>query len=268
MLIDPIAFHIPFIDWPVRWYGMVYAFGALLTAFWMPSLLIKRGVKIARKKEAGQITRDEVWDLVFWVFLGVVLGARLGWWLFYHPGLIFSDPLQILQVWEGGMSIHGGIIGGVVAGILGARKYKIPVLKIADAIVVPISLTLIFGRIANFINGELVGRVTDLGIGMNFPGYEGLRHPSQLYESFGHLVLLVIFLPLVLKNKKWGDGAIFALWMVIYGLLRFTVEFFRAPDWLFAGLSAGQWLSVGLIIAGRILWAVTRTSSRLQVTSN
>lgn len=240
-MINPIAFYIPIINWPVHWYGLAYAIGVLITIFWLPSLLSARNVK--------KISAEQVWDMVFWIFVAGVIGGRLGEWLFYHPEWIKS-PLEIIKIWRGGMSFHGGLIGGAIGAYFMARRYKISLGKLGDAMVIPLCISFGLGRIANFINSELVGRVTSLPIGVYFPGWVGKRHPSQLYEAAKNFLLAVVLLFPIYKSKKLADGALFALWMIGYGVLRFAVEFFRQPDWIFLNLSSGQWLSSVMIIIG------------------
>jgi len=191
----------------------------------------------------------------------VVLGGRLGYVLFYKPGYYFSHPLEILAVWQGGMSFHGGFLGVLLAMLYIARKYQIRWLAITDFIAPLIPPALAAGRIGNFINGELWGRVTDVPWGMVFRGAGPLpRHPSQLYQFALEGVLLFVILWLY-SAKPRPTGAVSAMFLIGYGVLRFSVEFFREPDdflgFLAFNLSMGQWLSLPMILAGiaMLAWA-------------
>ncbi len=200
-------------------------------------------------------------DLVFYMALGLVAGARLGYILFYqyaNLGYYLRHPLEIIAVWHGGMSFHGGFIGVVMAAILFCRIHKLPFLQVADAVIVTAPVGLFFGRLGNFINGELYGRATSVPWAMVFPSSPGVpRHPSQLYEAGLEGVVLFVVL-WVLKDRMKRPGAMVALFLAGYGAMRFVVEFFRAPDaqiGLFLGFfSMGQFLCMGMILAAAVLW--------------
>ena len=200
-------------------------------------------------------------DLVFYMALGLVAGARLGYILFYqyaNLGYYLRHPVEIIAVWHGGMSFHGGFIGVVLATILFCRVHKLSFLRVADAVIVTAPVGLFFGRMGNFINGELYGRATSVPWAMVFPSSPGVpRHPSQLYEA--GLEGVVLFAVLwILKDRIQRPGAMVALFLAGYGAMRFVVEFFRAPDahiGLFLGLfSMGQFLCLGMMLAACILW--------------
>jgi phosphatidylglycerol:prolipoprotein diacylglycerol transferase len=200
-------------------------------------------------------------DLFFFCVLGVVLGGRLGYVLFYKPGYYFSHALEIPAVWQGGMSFHGGFLGVLLAMLYIARKYRIRWLVLTDFIAPLIPPALAAGRIGNFINGELWGRVTGVPWGMVFRGAGPLpRHPSQLYQFALEGVLLFIILWLYSARPR-PTGAVSAMFLIGYGVLRFTVEYFREPDdflgLLAFNLSMGQWLSLPMILAGvaMLAWA-------------
>lgn len=249
--IDPVAFHMG--SWPVYWYGLMYLVGFL--GGW--ALLALR----IRKKPRG-FTQDQLSDVVFFGALGAILGGRLGYMLFYNWRGWLSDPLLIFQTWKGGMSFHGGLLGVLIALLFCARKLKKPFLALTDLIspVVPIGLGA--GRIGNFINGELWGRVTTVDWGMVFPNAGSFpRHPSQLYECFLEGVLLFLIL-WIYSEKPKPLGAVSGLFALGYGVMRSFVEFFREPDadigyLAFGWLTEGQLLSFPLIIVGIILitWA-------------
>jgi phosphatidylglycerol:prolipoprotein diacylglycerol transferase len=251
--IDPVIVQIgPF---ALRWYALAYVGGLLLGWFLTKRLVTRPG---------WRITPEDVDDLLFYTTLGVILGGRLGYVLFYNLPVYLEHPAQILMVWEGGMSFHGGLIGVLVAMALFARSRKVPFLDVADAIAAVTPLGLLFGRIANFINGELYGRVTDLPFGVIFPhGGPEPRHASQLYEAFLEgLVLLVVVQWLARRPRRPEErGLIGGTFLLGYGLARFVVEFAREPDaqlgYLLGGLTMGQLLSVPVALVG--LWLVLRT---------
>ncbi len=252
--IDPIALSIG--PLAVRWYGLMYLVGFGLSYF-----LARQ--RIAQGK-SGKISYAVFDDLFFFCVLGVVLGGRLGYVLFYKPGYYLSHPLDIFAVWQGGMSFHGGFLGVLAAMLYIARKHGVAWLAITDFIAPLIPTGLASGRIGNFINGELWGRVTDVPWGMVFRGAGPLpRHPSQLYEFALEGALLFTFLWLY-SAKLRPRGAVSAMFLIGYGLLRFTVEFFREPDdflgLLTLGLSMGQWLSLPMIVAGigLLAWSVRK----------
>ena len=206
-------------------------------------------------------TRRDVEDLLFWGVVGVIVGGRVGYALFYKPGDYLANPLQILMVWKGGMSFHGGLIGVIVALLLFARRLKRPFLQVADLVAPCVPTGLASGRIGNFINGELWGRAADPSLpwAMVFPqsGNEIARHPSQLYQ-FGMEGLLLFALLWLYGRKPRATGQVAAAFLVGYGVFRFIAEYFRGPDnflgLLAGGMSMGQWLCLPMIGAGIALW--------------
>ncbi len=250
--IDPVAIAIG--PLAVRWYGLMYLVG-FATAFALARSRIKQG-------RSGAITNAVFDDVFFFSVLGVVAGGRLGYVLFYKPGYYFSHPLEIFAVWQGGMAFHGGFLGVILAMVYIARKYRIRWLAITDFIAPLTPLALAAGRIGNFINGELWGRVTDVPWGVVFRGAGALpRHPSQLYQFALEGVSLFLILWLY-SAKARAVGAVSALFLIGYGILRFVVEFFREPDdflgLLAFNLSMGQWLCLPMILAGIAMLAWTR----------
>jgi len=241
--IDPEIFSVGPLS--VRWYGMMY-----LLAFAIGFGIIR----YLGKLRGLAASKDTVSDLFFYVMLGVILGGRLGYVLFYNPGFYFRHPLSIPAVWEGGMSFHGGLLGVIIATWLFCRKKGLPVLLTGDILVTAASLGLGFGRIGNFINAELWGRTTDLPWGMVFPGAGPLpRHPSQLYEAVLEGVVLFIIL-MWLHHRKVAFGIPFFSFFIFYGCFRFLVEFAREPDaqlgFLWSFLTMGQLLSIPMILFG------------------
>lgn len=237
----------------VRWYGVMYVLG-FLGAY----------VFIQRQERSRQIglTGVVVQDLVFYLAIGVIVGARLGYILFYqyHAYLFYlENPLEIIATWRGGMSFHGGLVGAVLAAYLFCRRRGLPFWVVADSTVVTVPIGLGLGRIGNFINAELLGRVTDVPWAMVFPGGGPMpRHPTQLYEAL--MEGLVLFLLLwSLRKREFRDGMMLVFFLVFYGIFRFFLEFFREPDpqiGFVAGLfTMGQVLCLTMITAGALLTA-------------
>jgi phosphatidylglycerol:prolipoprotein diacylglycerol transferase len=194
--------------------------------------------------------------------LGVILGGRLGYVLFYKPGYYASHPLEIFAIWQGGMSFHGGLLGVMAAMVIAARRNGVDWLRLMDFIAPLIPPGIAAGRLGNFINAELPGRVTDLPWGMVFPGTDGApRHPSQLYQFALEGVVLFVFL-WWFSSKPRARGQVSAMFLLGYGVLRFTAEFAREPDafigYLALGLTMGQWLCLAMILAGAALLAWSR----------
>lgn len=251
--IDPIAFAIG--PLAVRWYGLMYLVG-FAAAWWLGVRRIARG--------AAPITRAQFDDLIFLAVLGVILGGRLGYVLFYKPAYYAAHPLEIFAVWQGGMSFHGGLIGVALALAFAARRQRVDFLRLVDFVAPLCPLGIAAGRLGNFINGELYGRVTSLPWGMVFrsPGAgDAPRHPSQLYqfalEGLALFVLLWWF-----SAKPRPRGQVSALFLIGYGVFRFIAEFGREPDaflgLLALGLTMGQWLCLPMIVAGIALFAWSR----------
>lgn len=246
---DPVA--IRFGDsFGVHWYGLMYVIGFL--AF----LLLG---KYRAKRPGSPVTPDQVDDMLFYGALGVVLGGRIGYILFYNFEEFAANPMILFKIWEGGMSFHGGLIGVTVAALLLARKFGLPLLKVTDFIAPLVPLGLLAGRIGNFINAELWGRPTDLPWGMVFPNVDQLpRHPSQLYQAA--LEGLALFVILWLFSKKPRPmGSVSGLFLMGYAISRIIVEFVRVPDEhlgyiAFGWLTQGQLLSVPMFLLGAFLF--------------
>ena len=238
----------------IRWYALAYVAGILLG--WRYAVGLARNLSLWRGAQptAGERQID---DLVLWVTLGVILGGRLGYVLFYKTALIWTDPVEILRTWNGGMSFHGGLIGVTLALIGFSAANRINLLSLADLTAPAVPIGLFFGRIANFVNGELWGRPTSLPWGMVFPraGPEP-RHPSQLYEAALEGIALFTILRLATHLAKWlpRRGGVTGLFLVFYGLFRILLENVREPDRDMPhyplGLTMGMMLSVPLILAG------------------
>ena len=251
--IDPIAVALG--PLAIRWYGLMYLVGFIgggLLGSWR-----------CREGRSSWVPQD-VWDLLFYIAIGVVLGGRLGYALFYNAGYYVSNPMEILQVWSGGMSFHGGLIGVILSLWLFARNRSRSFLDVADFVAPLVPLGLFAGRIGNFINQELWGRVTDVPWAMVFRSVDELpRHPSQLYEAALEGLLLFIVLWWFSVGKR-RPGQVAGLFMTGYALARFFVEFFREPD-LHLGAVALNWLTMGQLLSIPMamigLWLLLRKSN-------
>jgi phosphatidylglycerol---prolipoprotein diacylglyceryl transferase len=256
-IIDPVLIEIgPF---AIRWYALAYIFGLVLGWQYLRRLVRRPGWRLEPL---------EIDDLLLWVTLGVVLGGRIGYVLFYRPGFYLENPLEALAVWEGGMAFHGGLLGVLVAMVLFARLRKRPLLQIADAVAAATPIGLFLGRIANFINGELYGRVSDVPWAMVFPrGGPEPRHPSQLYQAgLEGLALFALVTWLAWQPRRPEQaGQITGAFLVGYAIARTIGELFREPDahlgFLLGGLTMGQLLSLPMLLGGIYLLARTRGRS-------
>lgn len=260
-MLDPVAFTIgPF---TARWYGIAYVLGFLCAAF----VIYRVG-----KRWKFSFDFDSICMVLICAMLGVIIGGRVGYVLFYNFDSFVANPLSLFDFSHGGMSFHGGFIGALIAGVVAARLIKMPYLSLLDLAVIGVPLGLLFGRMANFVNGELWGAPTDASWGVVFGGAAGYepRHPSQLYEAaLEGLLLFAILFALSRKNPPLPQGSYFGTFMLGYGICRFLIEFVREPDiqlgYLWGGwLTMGQVLSVPLIIAGiaLIIFAVKTKKSQ------
>ena len=243
---DPAAIRIG--SFAIHWYGLMY-----LMAFAQFLLLGRLRIRSPQYQALGWTYKD-LEDLLFAGVLGVVLGGRLGYTLFYQPGFYLAHPLNILKLWEGGMSFHGGLLGVILAMFWFAHRHKTTFFVVSDLVAPLVPFGLAFGRLGNFINGELWGRPTDLPWAMIFPQVDMLpRHPSQIYQFFGEGILLGVVL-WIFSSKPRPLGQVSGLFLLGYGVCRFFAEFAREPDaflgLLGLGLSMGQWLSLPMIFLG------------------
>lgn len=268
----------------LRWYALAYIVGIIIG--WR---LVVMALKAPRlwPKQTPPMTPGQTEDMLTWIILGVLLGGRLGYVLFYQPGSYLSDPLSIIAIWEGGMSFHGGMLGVVLAFWLFTRRHKLPLLTTADAVAIGTPPGLLLGRIANFINAELWGRPTEMPWGVAFPGQAAqfcpevvgacARHPSQLYEAFleGFILLVVLLWMAWRRDGFKRPGLLTGVFLTGYGISRFAVEFVRQPDAQFIsdgnplglawhisgyGLTMGQILSLPMILLG--LWLIASARRR------
>jgi phosphatidylglycerol:prolipoprotein diacylglycerol transferase len=220
----------------IRFYGLVYVF-----AFIALYIILKK------KKESLGINEKQIDDFLFYIFIGMLLGARLFHVFFWEPNYYLSNFVEIFKVWKGGLSFHGGLLGGGLLGVWYCKKHHISVPKMADIVVLPAAFFLALGRIANFINGELWGNVTNVNWCVVFPRAEGCRHPSQLYAAFTRFVIFGVLY--VIDKKERKDGYLFWWFVILMGLGRIFVDFYR-ENARFIFLSMGQWLSFVMVIVG------------------
>jgi len=252
---DPIA--ISFGWFAIRWYALAYIVGIVLGWIYARSLVKKERLWDG----PAPITLPQLDDFILWVTIGIIVGGRTGYVLFYNPAFFFQHPVEIFQLWNGGMSFHGGFLGCVAAVMLFARSNGISILSLGDITTAVAPIGILLGRIANFINSELWGRTTDTSVpwAMVFPNGAPLpRHPSQLYEAgLEGILLLAILAVMIRMGALKRPGLILGSFIAIYGLARITGELFREPDaqlgFLWGGLTMGMLLSVPMIIAGAIL---------------
>ena len=252
-MIDPVLIEIgPF---ALRWYALAYIAGIVLG--W---ILARRMVALAPRIAS----QEQVDDFVTWATLGIILGGRFGYVLFYRPGHYITAPWEALYVWQGGMSFHGGMLGVIVAALWFCRRQRLDALAFGDRVATVVPIGLFFGRLANFINGELWGRVSDVPWAMVFPtGGPDPRHPSQLYQAAMEGVVLFVLLQALVRVPalRARRGFLVGVFLAGYGMARIIGEFFRQPDahlgFLFAGATMGQLLSLPMLAVG--LWLIIRS---------
>jgi phosphatidylglycerol:prolipoprotein diacylglycerol transferase len=252
--IDPVIFEIgPF---ALRWYSLAYIAGLVLA--W-------RYCRRLTGRSPARITPEAFDDFLLWATLGVILGGRFGYVLFYKPAYYLANPLESLMVWQGGMSFHGGLLGVVAAEVAFAWRRKIPLIALADIVAAATPIGLFLGRIANFINGELYGRASEVPWAMVFPGDRDQlpRHPSQLYEAgLEGLVLFALLFGLARLGALNRIGLMTGVFLAGYGLSRLFVELFRQPDehlgFVLGGTTLGQWLSLPMLVTGLgfVFWSL------------
>jgi phosphatidylglycerol:prolipoprotein diacylglycerol transferase len=261
--LSPVALDLGFFE--LRWYSLAYLAGIFLGYWYMLRLIREPGAPLARRHAD---------DLVFYASLGVILGGRLGYVLFYRPGYYLENPLEILKLWDGGMSFHGGVIGTSLAILYLARKQQLQWLRIHDYVACVVPIGLFTGRLANFVNAELWGAPTNVPWAVRFPepgpfGQAVLgpaRHPSQLYEAILEGIVLFAILAWMFwrTRARYQPGMLVGAFLLFYGLFRFAVEFVREPDAHLVefaeatGLHMGQWLCVPMILGGAYLMATAK----------
>jgi phosphatidylglycerol---prolipoprotein diacylglyceryl transferase len=255
--IDPVALHIG--PLAIRWYALAYIAGIVLG--W-------RYAKYLTTRYPSSVRPDHFTDFVSWVILGIMLGGRLGYVLFYNLEHFISKPLEALMIWQGGMSFHGGLIGVIITSLLFCRHHRLRFFAFTDILACVTPIGLLFGRLANFINGELFGRTSDAPWAMVFPrGGDMPRHPSQLYEAGLEGLLLLLCMAVVVRNQqlRTREGFLSGLFLILYGIFRAFIECFREPDiqigFLAGGATMGQMLCIPMIaFGGWLLWKSKRVA--------
>ena len=234
--LNPVLFQ--FFGLEIRYYGLFYLIGFVIAYFLMRFLAKERKINI---------NKEDILDYLLYILVGGIIGARLGY-VISHITMYLNNPIHVLFLWQGGLAFHGGLIGAIFTAMLFCKKRKISFYKLADITVIPFSIGIALVRLANFINGELYGRVTSLPWGVMFKDAEGFRHPYQIYASIkGMLIFVTLFL---IRNNKNKDGFLFWFFIMMYGGSRFLVEFFREPVYLFMGISFTQVLSMIMLLIG------------------
>ena len=254
--LDPILFDFGFLI--IRWYSLAYIFG-VLSGWWLAKLIILKRFK----NLSFSIGAKEFDNLITYLIISMLLGGRIGYIIFYNFEYYISNPVDILKLWEGGMSFHGALIGIIFGTHLFAKKRKIFNFFLLDIIACVSPIGIFFGRLANFINAELVGKTTDVFWGVIFPNIDNaVRHPSQLYEAFLEGLVLLIVMNIILFRKEYKRATCSYMFLVLYGIFRIISEFFREPDvqigYLFNLVSMGTFLSVFMIVAGMVIFLVKR----------
>jgi len=237
----------------IRYYGLIYVIGVAITYFFLIYLAKQRKIRLSK---------DDILDFLFYGIIGLIIGARIFYIIFYNLQYFIENPLKMFAVWEGGLSWHGGLVGLVVVAIIFSRIKKINFWEFADIAVIPISVCLMLGRIGNFLNSELYGRISNVPWAVKFSTAEGFRHPSQLYESFKNLFIFSVLWNI--KDKKLPKGTMFSIFLILFSALRFGIEFFRQPDeqigFLFRWMTMGQLLNIPVFITGVFLLFYFRKS--------
>ena len=250
--LDPVLFDFGFLV--IRWYSLAYIFGILI-GWWLGKKIILERFQTP----SFNFDIKEFDNLITYIIISMLLGGRIGYVLFYNFGYYLSNPFDILRIWEGGMSFHGALIGIILGTYWFSIKKNIATFFLLDIVSFVAPIGIFFGRVANFINGELVGKTTDVFWGVIFPNIDNnIRHPSQLYEAFFEGVVLFIIMNLVLFRKNYKTGACSYMFLIFYGIFRIFSEFFREPDlqvgYLFHLISMGTVLSSLMILAGIIIF--------------
>lgn len=247
---DPVAFSIGPCD--IRWYGLAYVFGMFFSWFY--------GRQCIKNGYFSAISVKDWDNLMNCLTLGIVVGGRLGYFVLYSVDTFWKNPLEILQIWHPGMAFHGGLLGGVTAIFLYAHRHKVAFLALLDVVAVSTPIGLFLGRIANFINQEHCGRLTDMPWGVVFPMLpDGPRHPCQLYEAgLEGIVLFLILMGIMRCNKRLCHGQLGGMFVILYGVMRLFTECFRMPDGLWHGVTLGQWYSMPGMLLGVVLWGASR----------
>ena len=257
---DPVIVNLGFIA--IRWYSLAYIFGILLGWWYGKKIIIKRLKFVDYKFDLKDFD-----DLITYIIISIILGGRLGYVIFYNLDYYIINPLEIIKIWEGGMSFHGALIGIVIGTLIFAKKKRIKTLFFLDVIACVSPIGIFFGRIANFINGELIGKITNVSWSVIFPKIDMKpRHPSQLYEAFLEGFLLFVILNLLITKKNYVTGTCAYMFLIVYGIFRIFSEIFREPDaqigYLFNLFSMGTILSFAMIIVGLTIFNILEKNEK------
>ena len=250
--LDPVLFDFGFLV--IRWYSLAYIFGILIGWWLGKRIILKRFQNLNFNFDIKEFD-----NLITYIIISMLLGGRIGYVLFYNFGYYLSNPFDILKIWEGGMSFHGALIGVILGTYWFSIKKNIPTFFLLDIVSFVAPIGIFFGRVANFINGELVGKTTDVFWGVIFPNIDNnIRHPSQLYEAFFEGIVLFIIMNSILFRNNYKTGTCSYMFLIFYGIFRTFSEFFREPDsqvgYLFNLISMGMMLSFLMILAGIIIF--------------
>ena len=253
---DPVAFEL--FSLSIRWYSLSYIFGLILGWIYCKKILIKDPI-ILKLFE----------DYLSFLIIGIIVGGRIGYVIFYNLPYFISNPLEILMIWNGGMSFHGGMLGVIISSYIFSKKNNQNIFIFLDLVAITSPVGIFLGRISNFINGELVGKLTNSNWGVLFPTYDDkLRHPSQLYEAFLEGIILFILMNFIFFIKNYKVGTCSYMFLIIYGCFRISSEFFREPDiqigYLFGNISMGMFLSAIMIIIGLIIYFKRNNETKSQ----
>ena len=248
--IDPVILSISFFE--LRWYSLAYILGIIIGFFIIKRLNVIKGSLISVK---------QLDSFFVWAVLGIILGGRFGYVLFYQINVFYNNPIYLIEIWNGGMSFHGGLLGVIISTFIFCRNNNLKFYYVADFVALVAPIGLFFGRIANFINSELVGKQTDLVWGVIFPLIDSTpRHPSQLYEAILEGVLLFIIMNIIYFSKNYKMGDCSFKFLIFYGIFRIFSEFFREPDeqigFLIGSFSMGMMLSILMIFVGVVLYRI------------
>ena len=259
--LDPVLLDFGFIA--IRWYSLAYIFGIVI-GWWLGKKILKNFLLNVDFK----FDVKEFDDLITYLIISIIVGGRLGYVLFYNFEYYISNPVEIIKVWEGGMSFHGALIGIIIGTHLFSTKKNIPTFFFLDVIACVSPIGILFGRIANFINGELVGKVTEVSWGIIFPAIDMMpRHPSQLYEALLEGLILFILINSITLKRKYKIGISSSLFLIFYGTFRIIAEQFREPDtqlgYLFGNLSMGTILSSIMVISGFVILIILRKKNEI-----
>ena len=257
---DPVIVNLGFIA--IRWYSLAYIFGILLGWWYGKKIIIKRLKFVDYKFDLKDFD-----DLITYIIISIILGGRLGYVIFYNLDYYIINPLEIIKIWEGGMSFHGALIGIVIGTLILKKKKRIKTLFFLDVIACVSPIGIFFGRIANFINGELIGKITNVSWSVIFPKIDMKpRHPSQLYEAFLEGFLLFVILNLLITKKNYVTGTCAYMFLIVYGIFRIFSEIFREPDaqigYVFNLFSMGTILSFAMIIVGLTIFYILEKNEK------